>query len=341
MSNINKANRQVCDVLFMDCKTKKPFLFFETANTTTTGITGDSVFARAKGVNTISFPNAMEGTITIEAQVYPFKFFSLFSDGIVDTTAAYGETQTVTAVAGGSVSLTIPAGGEITDGTVFVYPANAFGEGNSIAGTYNNGTFTATTSADIAQGTDYTIGYVIKRTSKVSKISFNDKRLPKDFYITMSTLDKDEEGILTPFKQVIYKATPKRNFEISLSSDGDPVSVQLQMDILRDRNGDFIDFIEITDDEAMSVSKSATSVAKGGASENISISGAVGAVTATIKDSEDTTYTKLHAVISGDNDTVIISADSDAASGTYTVTLTDSTSGTAQTATITVIVPTT
>ena len=338
MSNINKANRQVCDVLFMDCKTKKPFLNFETANTTTTGITGDSVFAKAKGVNTISFPNAMEGTITIEAQVYPFKFYSLFSDGVVDSQAAYGETQTVTAVAGGSITLTVPAGGTIESGTVFVYPADSFGEGDPIPGTYASGTFTATTSANIAQGTAYTAGYIIKRTSKVNKISFNDKKMPKDFYITMSTVDTDEEGVLTPFKEVIYKATPKRNFEISLSSDGEATTLTATLDILRDKNGDFIDFVEITEDEVMTVAKSAVSIVKGTSSENISISGAVGAVTATVKDSEDTTSTKVHALVSGDNDTVIVYADSDATAGTYTVTLTDSTSGTAQTVTITVTV---
>ena len=41
MPDINKANRQVCDVLFCDVKDKKPYLKFDTANTTTAGIEGD------------------------------------------------------------------------------------------------------------------------------------------------------------------------------------------------------------------------------------------------------------------------------------------------------------
>ena len=64
----------------------------------------------------------------------------------------------------------------------------------------------------------------------------------------MSTVDKDEDGVLTPFKQTFYKATPQRNFEIALSSDGEPVSISAQFTLLEDANGDFVDMIEIEDD---------------------------------------------------------------------------------------------
>lgn len=44
MPQLNKANRQVCDVDIRILATKAPFLKFDTANTTTAGLTGDSVF---------------------------------------------------------------------------------------------------------------------------------------------------------------------------------------------------------------------------------------------------------------------------------------------------------
>ena len=75
MPNINKANRQVCDVDIRSLD-RKPVLFFETANTTTQALTGESVYATAKGVKRIAFANPIEGTITIEAQVYPFELYS-------------------------------------------------------------------------------------------------------------------------------------------------------------------------------------------------------------------------------------------------------------------------
>ena len=41
----------------------------------------------------------------------------------------------------------------------------------------------------------------------------------------IATLDKDEEGRLTPFKIVAYKAMAQRNFELSFNSEGDPATV--------------------------------------------------------------------------------------------------------------------
>ena len=246
--DINRANRQVADVLIQDKKTKALFLDFKTANTTTTNISADSVYARAKGANRIAFPNSPEGTLTIEAQVYPFKMFALFSDGKIDTTAVYGETQIIKATTAGELSITVPTNGTIQSGTLFAYPADSAGDETAvIAGTFAEGKFTATTAGDIAVDTEYAVSYILNRTG-VKKVAFNSKRTPKDYFITMSTVDKDEDGVLTPFKQTFYKATPQRNFELALSSDGEPVSISAQFTLLEDANGDFVDMIEIEDD---------------------------------------------------------------------------------------------
>jgi len=246
--DINRANRQVADVLILEKKNKKLFLDFKTANTTTTNISADSVYARAKGSNRIAFPNSPEGTLTIEAQVYPFKVFALFSDGTVDNKGVYGETQTIKATAAGTLTVTAPTNGTIQAGTVFVYPADSAGdESTLIAGTFANGTFTATTESDIAIDTEYVVSYVLNRTN-VKRVAINSKKVPHDYFITMSTVDKDEDGVFTPFKQTFYKATPQRNFELALSSDGDPVSISMVFDLLEDKEGNFVDMVELEDD---------------------------------------------------------------------------------------------
>lgn len=225
MPELNKANRQVCDVLFCDVKTKKPYLRFDTANTTTAGIEGDSVYAMAKGSRKIAFANPMTGTMTIEAQVYPFKFFSLFTGGVVDTTAAYAEIKEVKATEAGKLTLTAPTAGTIQEGTVFAYPVDAFGDNDKvITGTFASNVFTAETESKIAADTEYVVCYIVNKTA-VQKISFRNDKLPKDYYVTMSTLDKDEDGIFTPFKIVAYKAMAQRNFELSFTSEGDPATV--------------------------------------------------------------------------------------------------------------------
>lgn len=250
MPELNKANRQVCDVDIRVLKTMAPFLKFDTANTTTAGLSGDSVYAMAKGSRKIAFANPLEGTMTIEAQVYPFKFFSLLSDGVIETTAAYADSQVVKCETEGELSITVE-NGEIKTGTVFVYPKGQFGdETAAIAGTFASGKFIETAASDkkIKAEAEYEVGYIVTRTSGVKKISFNNKKLPKDYYITQKTVDKDEEGLLTPFVMTAYKASIQRNFELSFSSEGDPASVTLTFDLMEDKDGNIFDMIELTDD---------------------------------------------------------------------------------------------
>lgn len=248
MPDINKANRQVCDLLFCNLKTKVPYMKFDTANTTTAGLSGDSVYAMAKGSRRIAFANPLEGTLSVEAQVYPFKFFALFSDGVIDKSAAYADSQTVKCETAGELALSVPTTGTVVAGTVFAFPADSFGDEEAmIEGTFADGKFTATEAAKIAVDSEYIVGYVINRTG-VKKISFNNKKLPKDYYITMSTLDKDEDGMLTPFRIVAYKATIQRNFELSFSSEGDPATVTATFDLMEDKDGNILDFIEIEED---------------------------------------------------------------------------------------------
>lgn len=247
MPELNKANRQVCDVDIRILKTMAPFLKFDTANTTTAGLSGDSVYAMAKGSRRIAFANPLEGTMTIEAQVYPFKFFALLSDGEIESTAAYADSKVVTCTTAGELDITVD-NGTIESGTVFVYPAGLFGdESKVIDGTFADGKFTAKTSGDIEQNVDYEVGYIVNRTG-VKKITFNNKKLPRDYYITQKTVDKDEEGILTPFVMTAYKASIQRNFELSFSSEGDPASVTLTFDLMEDKDGNIFDMVELTED---------------------------------------------------------------------------------------------
>lgn len=249
MADLNKANRQVCDVDIRILKTMMPFLNFDTANATTAGLSGDSVYAMAKGSRKIAFANPLEGTLSLEAQVYPFKLYALLSDGVIETEAAYADSQVIAATTGGSLDVKLPEGASIVAGTVFVYPEDSFGDEDAlIEGTFAENKFTATSADKIAAGTKYTIGYIVNRTTGVKKVSFNNKKLPKDYYITMKTVDKDEEGLLTPFVMTAYKASVNRNLELSFSSEGDPASVKLEFTLLEDSDGNIFDMVELVDD---------------------------------------------------------------------------------------------
>lgn len=247
MPEMNKANRQVCDVSINFLQTGAPFIFFDTANATTVGIDSSMVHARAKGTNRIPFHDPLTGSLSIEAQVYPFKFFALMSDGVIDHEAIYSQVSTVKCETEGELALTVK-NGTIQAGTVFAYPADSFGEEEALLeGTFADGKFTATTAANIEVGKEYKVGYVVNRTG-VKKISFNNKRLPRDYFITMDTVDKDENDMLVPFKIVCHKAAVQRSFEMSFSSEGDPATITMNFDLLESKDGEFVDFVEIEED---------------------------------------------------------------------------------------------
>lgn len=246
MPELNKANRQVCDVDIRVLKTLAPFLFLDTANTTTAGLTGDAVYARAKGLRAIAFHNPLEGTMTVEAQVLPFRVYALFSDGTIESKGVQAVHKTIVAT---DSTITIEENsGTVRAGTVFVYPAGSFGdESAAIAGTFASGTFTPTETSAITKDAEYEVGYIVDRTTGVKKVSFNNKKVPKDYFITMNTVEKDEEGTLTPYIITAYKAAIERNLELSFSSEGDPASLTITFNLLADKDGNVMDIMEDTE----------------------------------------------------------------------------------------------
>lgn len=257
MAELNRANRQVCDVHINDLKTMAPFMEFENANTTTAGLSGSSVYAMAKGSRKIAFHDPLEGTMSIEAQVYPFKFFSLLSDGTMQSDAIYPQHVSLTATESGKIGLAAKNGTIMAD-SVFVYPAGEYGEeSKAIAGTFADGVFTASETSQIVSGTKYEIGMLVSKTSGVKRITFNNAKLPRDYFITMKTLDKDEQGVLVPFRMVAYKAAIQRNFELSFTSEGEPASVTLTFDLMEDKDGNILDMIEIEEEVEISVNPAA------------------------------------------------------------------------------------
>lgn len=240
----NKACRTVADVDIRVLSTMKPYLFFETANTTGLEISSEDTYAMAKGARAIAFSNPLEATVTIEAQVIPTEFYAMLSDGTIETTAVVAEKKTV--AASGEGTITVPA--DIKVGTLFVYSSGDF-TGNVIEGTLAGTTFTATTASEIVSGESYDIGYLATKSTSVKKITFNDKKNPLDYYITMNTSEKDEDGVITAKKIVIYKGKPTKSLSLSYSSEGDPISVSMTISCLRDKDGNIIDMVELEDED--------------------------------------------------------------------------------------------
>lgn len=241
MADLNRANRQCCDLDIRDYATKKPWLFADFCNTTTAGFSSDAVYANKKGAKDIKFDNPLEGTITMNFQVHPFQIYALLSDGEIETTAVIARKESVAGEAGGKLTLTnTPIAGT-------VYAKDPSKDTDIIEGSVTGKEFTATSTSDITTGTTYEVYYLEEKTTGVKKVTFNNKKVPKDFYIQMSTLDKNEKGEQVPMRITAYKASPQRNLDLSFSSDGDPAEIEITCDCLTNEDGDVLDIIEITE----------------------------------------------------------------------------------------------
>lgn len=239
---MNKANRQVCDLDIRVLKTMAPFLFFDTANTTTFGFTSEDTFANAKGAKKIAFSNPGDGTMSVEAQIKPFKLYALLSDGSVDTEAVVAERKIIRCTEAGK--LTLPAG--IQPGSVFVYKEGEWGQ-SEINGNVSELDFNAAAPTDLLVDASYEVGYLISKTTGVHKIEINNQKNPQDYFISMNTVEKDEDGMITPYKITVFKAKPKKSIELSFSSDGDPASVKIEFTCLEDKEGRVAEMVEETE----------------------------------------------------------------------------------------------
>ena len=237
---LNMANRQCCDVHILDYATMKPWMLVDFCNTTTAGFSADAVYANKKSAKDIKFDNQLEGTMTMVFQVHPFQIYALYSDGEIETSALIARRENVAGKAEGKLTLTNTP----KAGTVYAVDPDT---GKIIEGTVSEKEFTATTTSEIKEGTTYEVSYLEEKTAGVKKISFNNKKTPKDFFIQMETVDKDEKGNLVPVRITAYKASPNRTLDLSFSSDGDPAEIEIELSVLQNENGDVMDIIEITE----------------------------------------------------------------------------------------------
>ena len=238
--DLNMANRQCCDVHILDYATMKPWTLVDFCNTTTAGFSADAVYANKKGAKDIKFDNPLEGTMKLNFQVHPFQIYALYSDGEIETSALIARRENVAGKAEGKLTLTNTP----KAGTVYAVDPDT---GKIIEGTVSEKEFTATTTSEIKEGTTYEVSYLEEKTAGVKKISFNNKKTPKDFFIQMETVDKDEKGNLVPVRITAYKASPNRTLDLSFSSDGDPAEIEIELSVLQNEDGDVMDIIEITE----------------------------------------------------------------------------------------------
>ena len=241
MSNKNLTNREVCDLIFVDYSTRKPFLNLDFANVTTTELTGESVFAYGgKGhPKRVQFAGERGGTMTIETQIQTARLWQLITGGEASKSAKF-VTRVETAVDENGTSITL-ADAPVA-GSVAVY-AEGDDCGEELACTVADKVVTLTTAVT---GSSSVIVYYMKEvTDKVERINIKSTSFPKNFVVYGDTVMKTEDDEILPYKLTAYKVAPQGNLSLSFSNSGDPGSITITCDLLADGDDNILDLILI------------------------------------------------------------------------------------------------
>lgn len=241
MPNPNMANREVCDLIFVDYATRKPFLNLDFANVTTTELTGESVFAYGgKGhPKRVQFAGERGGTISIETQIQTVKLWQLITGGEVTKSAKF-VTRVEKTVDDAGTSITLDD--TPVTGSVVVYKADD-DCGTELACTVADAAITLTTA--LTGGDKVVVYYMKEVTEGVQRINIKSTSFPKNFIVYGDTIMKTEDDEVLPYKLTAYKVAPQGNMSLTYSNNGDPGTLTIQADLMADGDNNILDLVLI------------------------------------------------------------------------------------------------
>ena len=235
MSGYNMANREVCNLIWLDYTTKKPAHYMDYANTTTTNFEGETVYAYG-GMGhpkRVAFDGDKGGTVEIETQMQNYELFQILTGGDATKTAKYYVREKATTSAEGAITLSATP----VEGTAVAFLADD-DCGTALETTGSGTTLTAANAKD-----KDVVVYYMKQVDGVKAISVKSTSFPHDYIVYGDTIDKGEDGKFYTFRQTFYHLHPQTNFSIGFANNGDPASITLTCDILADKDNNFVDMV--------------------------------------------------------------------------------------------------
>lgn len=249
MANIfgkQMANREVCDLVFVDYKTQKPFLFCDYANTSSQELTGENVFAYGgKGhPKKITFSGERAGTLTIETQIQTPKLWELMTGGKASKTASIMQREKCKIEASNKVNVSNKKA-TLKKETVWVYSADDTNLETELK-------VTSVTSQEITLesgkvGNEVIVFYLTER-SDVYNINIKSTDFPKAFTVYGDTYMKTTDEDIMPYLFKAYKVIPQANMSLSFANSGDPGTVTLTCDMMVDDDGNMLDLTLLPDE---------------------------------------------------------------------------------------------
>lgn len=234
------ALKDACNVLITSRSTNKPFLYADYLNSCSLSVSSEPVFARAKGVNKITFNGAKTGTFTMETEIFEIKYLALILGGSVSKEAGkFAKRHTGILTEEGQITLPeVPVAGSISafvlgrDGKEHVEEIMAVPtvEGNEL------------TFAGLDSSKGKIAVYYLVEVPEAVKIKVNDDVDSESFKIEGITAIRNEFNEDELFQLRIFNAKPQTNAELTMSSEN-VSSFSATFDLMADENNEMIELL--------------------------------------------------------------------------------------------------
>ena len=239
------ALKDAANITVIDRADKKPFMYSDYLNSCSLNISSEAVYARAKGINKISFDGAKEGTFTMETEIFEFKYLALIIGGMVATESADISKRFVGSINGDN-KIVLPE--KAVEGSISVFKLDRDKKTHieevtpELVETPDTKT-EITLPAEVLASDSIAVYYLVN-VPNATKIKVSDKVNAKSFQIDGITSIRNEFGEDELFQIRIFNAKPQTNAELTLSAEN-VSTFSATFDIMVDENNNMVELTKI------------------------------------------------------------------------------------------------
>ena len=249
------ALKDACDVLITSRTTNKPFLYADYLNSCSLSVSSEAVFARAKGMNKITFDGAKTGTFTMETEIFELKYLALILGGKVSKEAGkFAKRHVGTVDSTGKIQLPEkPVTGSISTFVLGRDNKEHIKEITLKPSVDVSNALTYTGSGAPTQDDKIAIYYLVD-VPQATKILVTDEVNPDAFKIEGITAIRNEFNEDELFQLRIFNAKPQTNAELTMSAEN-VSSFSATFDLMVNENNEMIELLMLPSEEATAVAQ--------------------------------------------------------------------------------------
>ena len=237
------ALKDACNVLITSRATNKPFLYADYLNSCSLSVSSEPVFARAKGMNKITFDGAKTGTFTMETEIFELKYLALILGGKVSKEAGkFAKRHVGTVDSTGKIQLPEkPVTGSISTFVLGRDNKEHIKEITLKPSVDVSNALTYTGSGAPTQDDKIAIYYLVD-VPQATKILVTDEVNSDAFKIEGITAIRNEFNEDELFQLRIFNAKPQTNAELTMSAEN-VSSFSATFDLMVDEKNEMIELL--------------------------------------------------------------------------------------------------